>query len=59
MTRKKKIIIAGPCSVKSELELYNTARQIYNYIDIFRCGVWKARTNPKAIKDQETKQSDG
>ena len=55
MTRKKKIIIAGPCSVKSELELYNTARQIYNYIDIFRCGVWKARTNPKSYKGSGNK----
>ena len=50
MTRKKKIIIAGPCSVKSELELYNTARQIYNYIDIFKCRIWKARTNTKSNK---------
>ena len=41
--------------MKSELELYNTARQIYNYIDIFRCGVWKARTNPKSYKGSGNK----
>ena len=46
MIQKKQLIIAGPCSVSSKEELYKTAKEIYNYIDIFRCGVWKARTSP-------------
>ena len=46
---KKKIIIAGPCSVSSEEELYKTAKEIHKYIDVLRCGVWKARTNPNSF----------
>ena len=49
MLKKKHSIIAGPCSVSSEKELYKTAKEIFNYIDIFRCGVWKARTNPNSF----------
>ena len=41
---KKTLIIAGPCSIASKKELINTAINIYKYIDIFRCGIWKART---------------
>lgn len=50
MNRENKLIVAGPCSVNSETELYNTAKEIHKNIDIFRCGVWKARTNPKSYK---------
>ena len=47
--KTKKIIIAGPCSVSSEEELYKTAKEIHKYIDVLRCGVWKARTNPNSF----------
>ena len=47
--KRKHLIIGGPCSIASEEELYQTAKEIYNYIDVFRCGVWKARTNPNSF----------
>lgn len=41
------IIIAGPCSVESEDQVLNTARQLSaNGIKIFRGGIWKPRTSP-------------
>jgi len=49
MAKNKYSIIAGPCSVNSEEELYKTAKEIHNYIDVLRCGVWKARTNPNSF----------
>ena len=47
--RRECLIIGGPCSVSSKKELYETAKEISNYVDIFRCGVWKARTNPNSF----------
>ena len=43
--KNKKIIIAGPCSISSKKELDNTFINIYDKVDFFRCGIWKARTN--------------
>lgn len=41
------IVIAGPCSVESEEQVMNTARQLSkNGIKIFRGGIWKPRTSP-------------
>lgn len=41
------IIIAGPCSVESEDQVMNTARQLASDgIKIFRGGIWKPRTSP-------------
>ena len=34
MQKRKHLIIGGPCSISSEEELYQTAKGIYNYIDI-------------------------
>ncbi|MDL2228283.1 bifunctional 3-deoxy-7-phosphoheptulonate synthase/chorismate mutase type II [Bacteroidales bacterium OttesenSCG-928-K03] len=45
----KKLIIAGPCSVESEKQLFSTAESIVDDIHIFRAGVWKARTNPNTF----------
>ncbi len=45
MNSKNQIIIAGPCSISSKKELENTIKNIYQEIDFFRCGIWKARTN--------------
>jgi len=42
-----KIIIAGPCAIEKESQLYNIVEQIYAYTDIIRAGIWKARTSPK------------
>lgn len=45
------LLIAGPCSAESETQLMETAEQLVknNSIDIFRAGIWKARTNPSAF----------
>lgn len=44
---KSPIIIAGPCSAESELQVMETARQLSNAgIKIFRAGIWKPRTRP-------------
>ncbi|MDR2083391.1 MAG: bifunctional 3-deoxy-7-phosphoheptulonate synthase/chorismate mutase type II [Bacteroidales bacterium] len=45
----KKLIIAGPCSAESEKQVLNTAEAIVNDINIFRVGIWKARTQPKTF----------
>lgn len=44
---KRPIVIAGPCSVESEDQVMNTARQLAaDGIKIFRGGIWKPRTSP-------------
>lgn len=41
------IIIAGPCSVESENQVMETAKELAsNGIKIFRGGIWKPRTSP-------------
>ncbi|MEN8139234.1 MAG: chorismate mutase [Bacteroidota bacterium] len=42
------LLIAGPCSAESEMQVLNTARQIAQSgkTSIFRAGVWKPRTRP-------------
>ncbi len=44
----KPMLIAGPCSVESEEQVFETARQINatGKVDIFRAGIWKPRTRP-------------
>jgi len=49
-----KILVAGPCAAESRAQLFATAKEISDLqIDsrfleyaFFRCGIWKARTNP-------------
>ena len=44
---KRPIIIAGPCSIESEQQTLETARELSsNGIKIFRGGIWKPRTSP-------------
>lgn len=42
------MIISGPCSAESELQVLETARQLAatGKVDIFRAGIWKPRTRP-------------
>lgn len=50
---KKPIIIAGPCSAESEVQMLETAERIKNSraeIPIFRAGIWKPRTKPNGFE---------
>ena len=40
-------IIAGPCAIETKKIFFDTLESINEYVDIFRAGVWKARTSPK------------
>ena len=41
------LLICGPCSAESQLQLYNTAKAMQSLnIDFFRAGLWKPRTRP-------------
>ena len=42
---KKPFLIAGPCSAESEKHIFEIAKNISPYIDVFRAGLWKARTH--------------
>lgn len=48
----KQIIMAGPCSVESEEQILNVAKQLSknNEIQILRGGVWKPRTRPDCFE---------
>lgn len=44
---KQPLIIAGPCSAETELQVLATARELHaGGISIFRAGIWKPRTKP-------------
>jgi len=47
-TKDKPLIIAGPCSAETELQVLTTAREIkrINPNAIYRAGIWKPRTRP-------------
>lgn len=52
----KPILIAGPCAVESEEQLFATAEQLDSELrshaltlDCFRAGVWKPRSNPNSF----------
>ena len=41
------IVVAGPCSAESELQVMTTARELHDFgIHVFRAGIWKPRTHP-------------
>lgn len=44
----KPLIVSGPCSAESELQMVNTAKQLaaLNKVHILRAGIWKPRTRP-------------
>lgn len=48
LTKKKPLIIAGPCSAETKAQVLETAAQLVKTgkVDIFRAGIWKPRTRP-------------
>ena len=46
------LIIAGPCSAESELQILQTAQKISKIeeVNVFRAGVWKPRTSPNSFE---------
>ena len=51
------IIIAGPCSVETEEQIYNTAKQLKELVNpsYFRAALWKPRTRPGNFEGIGTK----
>lgn len=50
---EKPMVIAGPCSAESELQLLTTAAQIRELspqVSVFRAGIWKPRTKPNGFE---------
>ena len=52
MPKNKILLIAGPCSMESEEQLFSTAEQLTKSvaIDMFRCGIWKPRSSPNSFQ---------
>jgi chorismate mutase len=49
----KPLIIAGPCSAESEIQMLETAKRIKESgapVPIFRAGIWKPRTKPNGFE---------
>ena len=45
------IVIAGPCSAESELQVMMTAKGLASFgIHVFRAGIWKPRTHPGSFE---------
>ena len=46
------LLISGPCSAETEVQMMETARQLANLnkVDVFRAGIWKPRTRPNAFE---------
>ncbi len=55
--KKNNLIIAGPCSVESEVQILQTAIELKasGKVDILRGGIWKPRTNPGGFEGVGTK----
>lgn len=50
---QKPLIIAGPCSAESEIQMLETAERIKKSgadVPIFRAGIWKPRTKPNGFE---------
>lgn len=46
-TKLKTFVIAGPCSVESEEQIHQTAKELSSHqIPVLRGGIWKPRTRP-------------
>ena len=45
---KRPLIISGPCSAETEIQLLQTAKDLAatNKVDVLRAGIWKPRTKP-------------
>ncbi|GAB3526515.1 bifunctional 3-deoxy-7-phosphoheptulonate synthase/chorismate mutase type II [Pontibacter brevis] len=48
----KLVLIAGPCSAESEVQMLQTAQQLQHIkgMSVFRAGIWKSRTRPDSFK---------
>lgn len=49
----KPLIIAGPCSAESEMQMLETAQRIKESsaeVSLFRAGIWKPRTKPNGFE---------
>lgn len=44
------LLIAGPCSAESELQMMTIAEQMPKNVEIFRAGIWKPRTKPNSFE---------
>ena len=45
------LVIAGPCSAESEIQVMETARRIKTLgVNVFRAGIWKPRTHPNTFE---------
>ena len=45
------LVIAGPCSAESELQMMMTAKGLHDFgIHVFRAGIWKPRTHPGSFE---------
>jgi chorismate mutase len=50
-SKKRPLVIAGPCSAESEEQVIDTAKQLAkSNIDVLRSGVWKPRTRPGSFE---------
>ena len=48
---QRPLIIAGPCSAESEIQMMQTAQSMKGgKIDFFRAGIWKPRTKPNSFE---------
>ncbi|MBK8702029.1 MAG: bifunctional 3-deoxy-7-phosphoheptulonate synthase/chorismate mutase type II [Saprospiraceae bacterium] len=49
---KRPLLIAGPCSAETEVQVLETATRLSNTgkIDLFRAGIWKPRTRPGSFE---------
>ena len=52
LSQKTPIIISGPCSVESEEQVFQTAKEISKSgkVSILRGGIWKPRTRPNSFE---------
>lgn len=47
----KQLLIAGPCSAESEMQVLTTAAQLVEHnVNIFRAGIWKPRSKPYTFR---------
>ncbi len=51
VSNERPLVIAGPCSAESELQILETAKQLSaNGVKILRAGIWKPRTRPGSFE---------
>ncbi len=53
---QRPLIMSGPCSAETETQVLETAKKLSKHgIKIFRAGIWKPRTRPKAFEGHGVK----